>query len=89
MSLNVIELNDTGLRVTRDGVVVCVSPGVALVDRRTAQLAGAGELAIVGVQLLVEGEEAAQARTLLREAQKDKILYGDEQDGHIVGETVA
>ena len=32
MSLNVIELNDTGLRVTRDGVVVCVSPGVALVD---------------------------------------------------------
>lgn len=32
MSLNVIELNDTGLRVTRDGVVVCVSPGIALVD---------------------------------------------------------
>ena len=34
MSLNVIELNDTGLRVTRDGVVVCVSPGIALVDGR-------------------------------------------------------
>lgn len=32
MSLNVIELNDTGVRVTRDGVVVCVSPGIALVD---------------------------------------------------------
>lgn len=32
MSLNVIELNDTGVRVTRDGVVVATSPGVALVD---------------------------------------------------------
>lgn len=32
MSLNVIELNDSGIRVTRDGVVVCVSPGIALVD---------------------------------------------------------
>ena len=32
MSLNVIELNDTGVRVTRDGVVVCVSPGIALLD---------------------------------------------------------
>ncbi|MBK8958632.1 MAG: hypothetical protein IPM80_09400 [Proteobacteria bacterium] len=32
MSLNVIELNDSGLRVTRDGVVVALSPGVALVD---------------------------------------------------------
>lgn len=35
MSLNVIELNDTGIRVTRDGTVVCVSPGIALVDAHT------------------------------------------------------
>ena len=32
MSLNLIELNDTAVRVTRDGVVVCVSPSIALVD---------------------------------------------------------
>ena len=34
MSLNLIELNDTAVRVTRDGVVVCISPGIALVDDR-------------------------------------------------------
>ena len=32
MSLNVIELNDSAVRVTRDGLVVCSSPGIALVD---------------------------------------------------------
>lgn len=35
MSLNLIELNDTAVRVTRDGVVVCVSPAIALVDSRS------------------------------------------------------
>ena len=32
MSLNVIELNDAAVQVTRDGSVVCRSPGVALLE---------------------------------------------------------
>lgn len=35
MSHNVIELNDSGVRVTRDGVVVCVSPGIVLLAERS------------------------------------------------------
>lgn len=35
MNLTVIELNDCAVRVTRDGVVVCVSPGIAVVDGRS------------------------------------------------------
>ncbi len=57
-------------------------------DRRSHSMPAPASMAgTLGVA--VPEEEAAQARTLLREAQKDKILYGDEQDGHIVGETVA
>lgn len=57
-------------------------------DRRSHSMPAPASMAgTLGVA--VPEEEAEQARTLLREAQKDKILYGDEQDGHIVGETVA
>lgn len=60
----------------------------ALHDRRSHSMPAPASMAgTLGVA--VPEAEAEQARTLLREAQKDKILYGDEQDGHIVGETVA
>lgn len=48
MSLNVIELNDTGIRVTRDGTVVCTSPGIALVDRHAVLC---GEAALQRAQI--------------------------------------
>ena len=49
MSLNLIELNDTGVRLTRDGVVVCVSPGIALVDARSV-VCGPAALARAQIQ---------------------------------------
>ena len=59
----------------------------ALHDRRShsvpAPAAMAGTLGVA-----VRDSEAARARELLREAQNDKILYSDGEDGHIVGETV-
>ncbi len=44
MSLNVIELNDSGVSVSRDGVVVCVSPGIALVDGQSVLCGTAAQL---------------------------------------------
>ena len=59
----------------------------ALHDRRShsmpAPAAMAGTLGVA-----VPDRDADRARQLLREAQRDKILYGDNEDGHIVGETV-
>lgn len=59
----------------------------ALHDRRShsmpAPAAMAGTLGVA-----VPDRDAGRARRLLREAQQDKILYGDNEDGHIVGETV-
>lgn len=59
----------------------------ALHDRRShsmpAPAAMAGTLGVA-----VPDRDAEKARQLLRDAQNDKILYGEGQDGHIVGETV-
>ena len=33
MTLRLIELNDSGVRVFREGKIVCESPGVAIVER--------------------------------------------------------
>lgn len=59
----------------------------ALHDRRShsvpAPAAMAGTLGVA-----VRDSDASRARELLREAQNDKILYSDGEDGHIVGETV-
>ena len=49
MSLNVIELNDSALRVTRDGLAVCSSPGIALVDAQQV-LCGAAAQARAQIQ---------------------------------------
>ncbi len=59
----------------------------ALHDRRShsvpAPAAMAGTLGVA-----VPERDADRARQLLREAQQDKILYGENEDGHVVGETV-
>lgn len=80
--------NEMVARMIVDEILRPQGVRAGLHDRRSHSMPAPASMAgTLGVA--VPEEEAAQARTLLREAQKDKILYGDEQDGHIVGETVA
>jgi hypothetical protein len=80
--------NEMVARMIVDEILRPQGVRAGLHDRRSHSMPAPASMAgTLGVA--VPEAEAEQARTLLREAQKDKILYGDEQDGHIVGETVA